>query len=139
MKSPREITMAAKKDYRIGYKRPPLATRFKPGQSGNPAGRPKGRKNMKTAVNEIVNGEVDVTVGGKRRCMTLLEALLYRIFNSAVAGDLKTIPHALNLARMYDDDDGAGAGDENTEAQKRELVRQLLASCGGRNDGSGTQ
>lgn len=129
--------MADSKDYKVGYKRPPLDTRFRAGQSGNPAGRPKGTRNMKSAVRDIVNTEVNVTVGGKKRRMTLLEALLYRIFNTAVAGDAKAIPHALNLARMYDADDG-GIHDERLEAQKLELLRQLLATRpGDGHDGSG--
>ena len=35
-------------DYAVGYKKPPLHTRFKKGQSGNPRGRPKGSKNFST-------------------------------------------------------------------------------------------
>ncbi len=34
--------------YDVGYRKPPKHTRFKPGQSGNPRGRPKGTKNLKT-------------------------------------------------------------------------------------------
>ena len=30
----------------VGYKRPPRATQFKPGQSGNPKGRTKGSLNI---------------------------------------------------------------------------------------------
>jgi hypothetical protein len=31
--------------YKVGYGKPPAATRFQPGRSGNPNGRPKGKKN----------------------------------------------------------------------------------------------
>jgi hypothetical protein len=30
-----------KGDYEVGYRKPPVGTRFKKGQSGNPSGRPK--------------------------------------------------------------------------------------------------
>jgi hypothetical protein len=33
--------------YEVGYGKPPKASRFRPGQSGNPAGRPRGSKNSK--------------------------------------------------------------------------------------------
>jgi hypothetical protein len=32
--------------YKVGYGRPPKATQFKPGKSGNPKGRPKGPKSV---------------------------------------------------------------------------------------------
>ena len=38
--------------YEVGYAKPPVATRFKPGQSGNPKGRPKGAKNKRPALHE---------------------------------------------------------------------------------------
>jgi hypothetical protein len=38
--------------YEVGYGKPPADTRFKPGRSGNPKGRPRGAKNKKPALNE---------------------------------------------------------------------------------------
>ena len=38
--------------YEVGYGKPPAATRFQPGQSGNPGGRPKGARNKLPALNE---------------------------------------------------------------------------------------
>ena len=40
--------------YDVGYCRPPEDRQFKPGQSGNPRGRPKGSKNIKSS-----NGGLD--------------------------------------------------------------------------------
>jgi Family of unknown function (DUF5681) len=39
MKNPRS-------DYHVGYGRAPVHARFKPGQSGNPRGRPKGKRKV---------------------------------------------------------------------------------------------
>jgi Family of unknown function (DUF5681) len=38
--------------YDVGYCKPPEASRFKPGQSGNPKGRPRGARNKMPALNE---------------------------------------------------------------------------------------
>ena len=45
----RMTKMPARKSYAVGHGKPPEATRFKPGQSGNPKGRPKGKKNRREA------------------------------------------------------------------------------------------
>ncbi len=54
MKKPKLTLPATQKEpaYEVGYGKPPADTRFKPGRSGNPAGRPKGAKNRKPALNE---------------------------------------------------------------------------------------
>jgi hypothetical protein len=44
--------LAARPGYEVGYGKPPVATRFRKGQSGNPTGRPKGSKNKLPALNE---------------------------------------------------------------------------------------
>ena len=38
--------------YEVGYRKPPVATRFQPGQSGNPRGRKKDSKNKIPALAE---------------------------------------------------------------------------------------
>jgi hypothetical protein len=44
--------LVAGPDYEVGYGKPPKETRFKPGQSGNPRGRPKGAKNKRPGLPE---------------------------------------------------------------------------------------
>lgn len=40
-----------------GYKDPPVEHQFKPGQSGNPAGKPKGTKHLSTWIQDIGEDE----------------------------------------------------------------------------------
>ena len=116
-------------DYAVGYKRPPVRSRFRPGQSGNPAGRPKGRRNFQTLVRKCLDGEVEVSMGQKRKRMSLMEALLRRLLNKALGGDLKALVQALHLARLYDGSDVEDLeSDGAREAQQLELIRQVLAA-----------
>ena len=43
-------------DYVVGYGKPPLHTRFQKGRSGNPNGRPRGKKNMSTLLSAALAG-----------------------------------------------------------------------------------
>jgi len=61
-------------NYAVGYARTPVATRFKPGQSGNRKGRPKGKRNAKTELKEIVEKKITIRDGEKERQYTLLGA-----------------------------------------------------------------
>jgi hypothetical protein len=54
-----------KREYAPNYRKPPLHTRFKKGQSGNPRGRPK--KNLPTLLVAALNEPVYVTTNGRRR------------------------------------------------------------------------
>jgi hypothetical protein len=55
------------RDYVVGYGKPPLHTRFQKGRSGNPNGRPRGRKNMSTLLSDALNGSVIVVENGRRK------------------------------------------------------------------------
>ena len=48
------VEAAADADNRVGYRRPPRHSRFQPGQSGNPRGRPRGVKSLSVIVRKIV-------------------------------------------------------------------------------------
>jgi hypothetical protein len=80
----------------VGYGRPPQAYQFKPGQCGNPQGRPKGSKNETTILNGILNRKVDIRQGGKSRKITVLEAILTRITEDALKGNTKSAAFLFN-------------------------------------------
>src|SRR4051812_4337181 len=51
--------------YDVGYGRPPKATRFRKGQSGNPRGRPKGAQGLRSLLEAALAQQITVSEGGR--------------------------------------------------------------------------
>src|SRR5262245_58605577 len=85
-------------DYEIGKGRPPKSTRWKPGQSGNPKGRPKGLKNAARMATDALNRKLTVTMNGKGRKMSVADVAYRRIADKAMEGDQKALAFLLMLA-----------------------------------------
>jgi Family of unknown function (DUF5681) len=85
--------------YEVGFGKPPQSTQFKPGQSGNPAGRPRGAKNFATAIEQELAARITITENGRRRRISKREVIAKHLVNKAAGGDLKAIPLLLNEAR----------------------------------------
>ena len=86
-------------DYVVGYRRPPKATQFAAGKSGNPKGRPKGSRSVGAVLNDILQQKIAVTENGKTRRIPALEVMLRRPANDAMRGD----PHARRLLLPLND------------------------------------
>jgi hypothetical protein len=83
----------------VGYGRPPKATRFKLGQSGNPKGRPKGSRNLHSELMDLLLGKVAVNDGGRRRYVTRLTAVLLTQWHRAVKGDERATQALITFAK----------------------------------------
>ena len=86
--SPSQTNLQESEARPVGYHNPPEATRFKPGQSGNRRGRPRGAKNHKTIVTKVAMETHTVTEKGKRRRRTNLELVLIALRNLAIEGNV---------------------------------------------------
>lgn len=67
------------------------ANKFKPGQSGNPAGRKKGEKTLRTILKEIMQVETLVEIDGKMMKKPFNEAIMFTLLQKAKAGNLQAI------------------------------------------------
>ena len=65
-----------KNGYEVGYGKPPTHSRFQPGQSGNPAGRRKGVRNLKTDVMRTLTTPVKIKEGGRTRTRSTQQGVL---------------------------------------------------------------
>ena len=76
-------------DYEVGYGKPPKQARFKKGESGNPKGRPKGARNIKTDIKEVLEEQVQVSEGGKVHHVSKQQAILKRTVEQALNGNMR--------------------------------------------------
>jgi hypothetical protein len=69
-------------------KLPPVSTRFRKGQSGNPRGRPRKQLKPHSSVFDVViDRTLTITQNGKPREVTVDEALQHRTYQDAIAGN----------------------------------------------------
>jgi len=113
-------------EYNVGYKKPPKHTQFKPGQSGNPRGRPKGSKNLKTELAEALAETVIVREGDVTRTVSKRRALLTSQVNRAIKGDAKSAALITSLdSRLLDEGDDPVRITEIIHEDDRAVVETL--------------
>ena len=109
-----------------GYKQPPKSTRFKPGQSGNKRGRPKGSRNLKTDLNKLMTKRIAVREDGEVRHVTGQEAMLLSLFEKAVRGDLKASTQLFAMLMKLEAQDPAPPAPASITENDRAIVEDFL-------------
>jgi hypothetical protein len=89
-------TEAVKESYEVGYQRPPKHSQFKPGQSGNPKGRPVGSLNVNTLLKRAITKKVTVREGEKTRQMPVVELMFQTHTTKAAKGDPRSATFIVN-------------------------------------------
>lgn len=110
----------------VGYGRPPRHSQFKPGQSGNAKGRPRGKRSMASLVGDVLAAKVTITSNGKRKRVSSETAMLLRLREKALGGDLRALNILLSLRAVHIPD-AEGAADHGLMAAEDIAI---LASAG---------
>lgn len=101
--------------FEVGYGRPPVATRFRPGQSGNPRGRPKGARNLSTLVAASLSERIAINENGRRRRISKMEAVVKQLVNRAASGELRATQLLLALVQSHEAQKRAATALADTE------------------------
>jgi hypothetical protein len=121
----------------IGYGRPPKRTRFQKGLSGNPKGRPRGKRNFATVLAETLRQEMVIKENGVRKTVTKLEAALIKLANRAASGDLNATRLLIALVRSAEERAIEPPTKELSETDRKIMQRvlQRQSKCVGGENG----
>lgn len=126
----REIESEA--DYDTGYGKPPRHSQFKPGQSGNPRGRPKGTKNLKTDLKEELREIVALREGDRVVRCSKQRAIVKRLTNEGAKGDMRAIGLLIALINGCDEDGADARRTEPLSPEDKEVLRGIAERLTGK-------
>jgi Family of unknown function (DUF5681) len=117
-------------EYEVGFGKPPLRSRFKLGQSGNPKGRPRGSKNLATLLDNELNARVPITENGKRKTVTMRNAISKQTVRKAAAGEERFIKLVFELDQRRSVGEASAQSDnapldQDDRKVMKDLVEQL--------------
>jgi hypothetical protein len=118
------------KPYDVGYGKPPPEHQFKPGQSGNPKGRPKGAANIYKLIAKHAAKKVTVVENGAEKKMAKIDVVISAMFNKGSKGDVSAARLLTNMiavaAQMSADEAQTGYSDEDLQVMLAEADWQKM-------------
>lgn len=126
-------------DDAVGYGRPPKATRFRKGHSGNPKGRPKGARGVTASLRRELETKVTVRENGRETRISKAEALAKRFVEKALKGDtaairmLLVMDHDLSTAGVAAEREDCTAAGPPTQTD-REILAHFARQCAAARD-----
>jgi Family of unknown function (DUF5681) len=116
-------------NYSVGYGRPPVDSRFKKGQSGNPTGRPKGTPNLSTVLQKTLSERVVVNENGKRKTISKMQAFVKQLVNKAASGDLRAAAQVTEILKSIEQNADQDPQEKGPNELDRKTILNLLKRC----------
>src|SRR5215203_5373449 len=113
---------------KVGYGRPPVSTRFKPGRSGNPRGRPKGSKSLDQVLRQALDRRVPDPRRGGRHTVSMIELIVEGLVFAAAKRDPRMVRLLLALMDRYAPSETPKVDPEEIRAADREILDEFVAS-----------
>lgn len=129
--------MAKRDDQYVGYKHPPRAHRFQPGQSGNPRGRPKGTKNLRTDLAEELAEKITVTEGGQQLHISKQRAMVKTMVAKALKGDMRAMGALITLINGLEQAQASEQRSQALSEEDRAVIDSFVRRMTEGHDGQG--
>jgi Family of unknown function (DUF5681) len=129
IKTPERPGAGGRKDYEVGFGRPPVATRFQAGNRCNPRGRPRQMKTAGQLIDEAMNSKIKIVAEGKTKIMTKQQVIIHNLVNAAARGDGKAIHTLFALKTRYQDSSETAINPSDLDASDRKIIEEYLAKA----------
>jgi hypothetical protein len=131
-------------NYKVGNKHPPLENRFKSGESGNPNGRPKGKRNFKSDLIAELEQTITIKEDGHDVTVSKQRAVIKSLIGNAIKGDVRATTALSTLVeRVMSDGANSDQSESNDEDLKlleerieREVSRRIAMNAPGKDQQS---
>jgi Family of unknown function (DUF5681) len=104
-----------KRDFKVGYKRPPRNGQFKPGESGNPRGRQKPRADFKADLMEELRQLTPIWEDGRERMVSKQRAFIKALVGAAIKSDMRAITALASLCTRAIGNEPERAGEASSD------------------------
>jgi len=101
--------------YEVGYGRPPKETRFRPGRSGNPRGRPKKPKSIRERFERELARKVAVREDGRVKKIPKIDLWVRRVIADAIKGAHQASRILIEMRSASDDEIAQGITEQTIE------------------------
>ena len=117
-----------KRDYEIGYGKPPKGRPFQKGQSGNPR-TPRGQNGFAALLAAELDARVTITINGRRRRMTNREAIVAQMVDKSTRADLRAIKMLADMQKEAEAKAGSASPESDTlTGPAQSTAREKLAA-----------
>jgi hypothetical protein len=121
-------------DSEVGYGKPPKATRFRKGRSGNSKGRQSGDENLLSVFKRMVTKRIKIREGDRWRTISMADAIILQNYNAALQRDQMAMSNIIRLAEesgeLIDRTDVKQVGRPAAFSIKSKSIEEFLACFG---------
>jgi len=105
---------------------PPKKFQFQKGVSGNPRGRPKGTRNLRTDLAEELAEKIPIREDGRTRRISKQRAMIKGAVAKAIQGDQRALSNIIALQLRFFADEMANDNQAATSPQDRAILDDFL-------------
>src|SRR5215207_9801957 len=114
----------------VGYRRPPRHTQFRPGESGNPGGRPRKLPSLRRELEAELAESMQIAEGGHKVTVSKQRGVVKALVSRALAGDMRAMAVIVALVRSLGEREAID--DEGDREVLERFVQDEIARRGAR-------